>query len=181
MAGLGLGAFSSNLITRLFRYNYLCAFLFIELLIGIYGIFSLDIINLLAIKLNQSSLTDVILQSLLSVLFPTFLMGATLPILVSYLTQYLSDVGKAVGKLYAFNTFGSAIAAFLTVSLILVLGGKKSAILVAVGFNFLTAWLVYLTSGYLSKQKAPLPNKYSAILSQLVVNNSAFLPEESLA
>lgn len=157
MAGLGFGALSSNLIARAFNYNYLRAFLFIELIIGIYGIFSLKIIELLATELNQSSLADIILQSLLCVLVPTFLMGATLPILVSYLTKHLTDIGKAVGRLYAFNTFGSAIAAFLTVGLILVVTGKQNAIFIAAGFNFLTAWLVYIMSKYLHKKHTTTP------------------------
>jgi spermidine synthase len=161
MAGLGIGALISDQIAKLFKYNYLRVFLILELLIGIYGFISLNLIDHIALSFNHYSLYDLVLQTLLSILIPTILMGATLPILVAYLNQYISNVGKTVGRLYAFNTFGSALSACLTILLILVLGGKKSAIILASCCNFFTAWLIYILSKYLHKKT--LPNKKTTI------------------
>jgi predicted membrane-bound spermidine synthase len=156
MAGLGFGALISNKIAKLFNFNYLYIFLGLELLIGLYGVVSLKLIEHIAIIFNHATLTDIIIQTLLSILFPTILMGATLPILVSYLNQYLNNIGKTVGRLYAFNTFGSALSASLTILLILVLGGKKSAVFLAAGCNFFTAFLIYIMSKYLHNKAAPI-------------------------
>jgi spermidine synthase len=74
---------------------------------------------------------------------PTLLMGATLPILVAWLERHLQNIGKSVGLLYAFNTVGSAFAAFFTVQVLFVLGGLHAALLMAVACNFATAWLIF--------------------------------------
>ena len=69
-------------------------------------------------------------------------MGATLPILVSYINRARNNVGNSVGWLYFVNTVGSALAALLTVTLIFPAMGLQGAVWSAALFNFVVAWLV---------------------------------------
>jgi spermidine synthase len=59
-----------------------------------------------------TALIRFLLCSLL-LLFPTTLMGATLPVLSHFLMQHKDELGTEVGKLYGINTFG-AVAGALT-------------------------------------------------------------------
>ncbi len=51
--------------------------------------------------------------SILSLLFPTALMGGTLPILVRTLSRKLDEAGKNVAQLYFLNSFGAVIGSAL--------------------------------------------------------------------
>ena len=59
------------------------------------------------------------------------LMGATLPILVSYLNRYYKHIGESVGTLYFFNTSGSAVAALVTVDVLFVFLGQQATVFIA--------------------------------------------------
>jgi predicted membrane-bound spermidine synthase len=82
------------------------------------------------------------LLSILLLLIPTLLMGATLPLLVSWMVARSGNVGRSVGWLYAINTFGSALASFLTALLLFPQLGLKGSILFAASLNFLVSGLV---------------------------------------
>jgi len=58
------------------------------------------------------TLTRFLLFALL-LIFPTTMMGGTLPILSQYFVRSTEDMGKKLGILYALNTFGAAIGACL--------------------------------------------------------------------
>jgi len=91
--------------------------------------------------------------AVLILLFPTALMGGTLPVLAQrYKNQ--QSVGQSIGLLYAFNTLG-AVAGVLGAGFILLpaLGLKKS-VFIAAGLNGLISLMAYL----LGKRKAaPIP------------------------
>jgi predicted MFS family arabinose efflux permease len=75
---------------------------------------------------------------------PTFAMGATLPVLVSYLFKEKKSVGDTVSNLYYINTMGSAIGSLLTVSLFFYLGTLQSTVYIAASINFTIALLTFI-------------------------------------
>ena len=78
-------------------------------------------------------------------------MGATLPILVTYIYKITNSVGDSVSTLYYANTLGSAIACLVTVGIIFIFLSLSVATYIAASLNFIIAILTYL---YLKKLKA---------------------------
>ena len=64
--------------------------------------------------LIQSGLLILTVAIFLFLILPTFLMGATLPILTSFFNRYIANVGESIGTLYFYNTFGAAMGALTT-------------------------------------------------------------------
>ena len=81
----------------------------------------------------------------LSVLFPpSFFMGGTLPVMSQYLVQHAKTLGRTTSILYAVNTCGAALGAFVAGFYLPPWLGFTRAYLVAVGLTGLvsvTAWL----------------------------------------
>ena len=77
---------------------------------------------------------------------PTFLMGASLPLLVRSAVRRESALGRRVGALYASNTLGAALGALLTGFVLLPRLGLGRAIYVGVGLNLAVALLAVLAS-----------------------------------
>jgi predicted membrane-bound spermidine synthase len=104
-------------------------------------------------------------------------MGATLPILVSYLQRYFLNLGKTVGLLYAVNTFGSALAAFFTVEILFVFTGLQNSIYIAAFCNVLTAGLIFQASHRLKNttEKEPEHGTTSKNLSFQLPFSFAFI------
>lgn len=142
MFGLGIGAL---LGARLERYpqHLLRLFIAFELLIGLFGLASRSIIIWLGSFPQIDSLWSIAFFTYAVFALPTLLMGATLPLLVSYINQRIGHTGKSMGWLYASNTFGAAAAAFLTVTLFFVSWGLHTTVVIAVCLNILTALLAY--------------------------------------
>jgi hypothetical protein len=68
---------------------------------------------------------------------PTILMGASLPLLVSYLVPSTRNVGRTVGLLYFINTAGSAFAALAAVLWLLGTLGETASVRLAAALNLL--------------------------------------------
>ena len=130
MFGLGMGALGGGWLQRRFPQRLLECFVAIELAIGIFGLCSIPLIRA-AGNLAPDSLLALTGVTFALLALPTMLMGATLPLLVTYLHARFANVGKTVGKLYAYNTFGSALAAFLTVNVFFVVFGQQGTLIVA--------------------------------------------------
>jgi spermidine synthase len=85
---------------------------------------------------------------------PTFLMGATLPVLSQFFVRSVSQLGRRVGDLYATNTlgavFGCALAGFYLIPQI----GLSGTVYTAAIGNLLIAALIILTSGAQKKPAA---------------------------
>jgi len=143
MFGLGLGSLAGGYVQKKYPRQLLRLFLALEILIGAFGLGSATLIEQVSGLAGQTSTVTLVLWVYLILAVPTLLMGATLPILVAWLEGQLHNIGKSVGLLYAFNTIGSAIAAFFTVKVLFVLAGLHAALLTAAACNFLTAWLIY--------------------------------------
>lgn len=89
----------------------------------------------------------------LTLLFPTILMGGTIPILVRYLSNHISVIGKNISILYFVNSlgavFGSILAGFYLIQKI----GLTSTVFVGALMDLLVG-LVFLWIVHLSNRKA---------------------------
>lgn len=135
MLGLGLGGMIGGAISRRQPVPTLAWFAVLELSIGFFGTFSLDLFRRLG--LITLDVAPVARGALVAgvLLCPTLLMGATLPLLVSHATRVWRNTGQAVGVLYALNTLGSAVAAVATALVLLGRLGQHRSIWLAVWLN----------------------------------------------
>ncbi len=143
MFGLGVGSVVGGRLSSRYSQHLPIMFVVCELLIGLFGFFSIPLIQYVsALAVNESAHTiAVVVYALLMV--PTLLMGATLPLLVTYLHNHYSHIGQSVGNLYWINTIGSAVACFVTVDFLFRVGGLQSSIWVAASLNVIVGVLVY--------------------------------------
>lgn len=114
MLGLGIGALIGGKIVDSIPERAVMLFAFIEVSIGVFGIFSKPIIMGVNNYFYSESSFLTALISFSIILFPTIFMGSTLPILVSFVARKWTNVGAATGHMYSFNTLGAASGAFIT-------------------------------------------------------------------
>lgn len=110
MAGLGIGAYFGGRIADKFPKHIILYFALTEIGIGIFGFASPTLIEVVKALFLHSSVTTVALSNFILLLFPTFLMGSTLPLLTQYLNQHFDNIGNNIGWLYFTNTLGAAFA-----------------------------------------------------------------------
>ncbi|MCK6535585.1 MAG: fused MFS/spermidine synthase [Polyangiaceae bacterium] len=173
MFGLGTGSLVGGLLSR--RYPERLALLFIvcEASIGLFGLISIPLIQLVASKTLDLSLAGVALAVYGLLCVPTMFMGATLPILVTHLHRQVRHVGRAVGALYFFNTIGSAVACLLTVDLLFVFVGRQAVACVAALLNFAVAAAVAL---YARGRRQPQGDSEASLEGQAALEDGARIP-----
>lgn len=148
MLGLGLGSLAGGRLSRRAPVPLPLLFGLLELLIGVYGVVSLDLFYLVGQHTAGASVWMAGLLTFSMVAFPTCLMGATLPILVAYAVEETGNVGKSVGILYFVNTMGSAVGCFVAATLLFRVLGMSGSVLAAAVINLGAAavivgfWLV---------------------------------------
>ena len=119
MAGLGCGSLAGGyLADRLSRTGGLIAFSVAEAAIALFGFQSKTIFydvlyGRFATVADNPVLTGAIL--FLTLLWPTALMGASLPLLSRALTGRVAAAARTIGWLYALNTLGAACGALIGV------------------------------------------------------------------
>lgn len=143
MFGLGMGSLVGGWVSNRFPNRLPQLFILCELAIGAFGIISLPLIKTVARQTMDLSLFGITISIFGLLALPTFFMGATLPILVTYLYRSYKHVGRSVSKLYFFNTVGSALASLITVDLLFVLFGQEAVVAIAAALNFSVAIMVY--------------------------------------
>jgi spermidine synthase len=96
--------------------------------------------------------------SVLILLFPTVIMGGTLPVLSRLWATKASGegifearVGQSVGLLYSINTFGAVAGSFLAGYLLLCLLGVSNTIYLAAAANALVGIISFILSGFISR------------------------------
>lgn len=132
--GLGVGALLGGWISTYQSINLLRLFGLLESSIGIIGLFSLKILFAIGKQTINLPLSSVSIVVFLLLLLPTIMMGASLPILVAYLTKRLSNISQSVSSLYSANTFGAAFACFC-VAIFMQYLGQASTVTIAAIFN----------------------------------------------
>jgi predicted membrane-bound spermidine synthase len=144
MLGLGLGALGGGRIVDKYPNKALQLFCFSEFGIGLFGIISYPLILFVGDIFISYNLIVVAIVNFLLVLVPALLMGATLPILITYIAQFWKNIGQTTGHLYAINTFGAAAGAFLTGFILFIHFGINGVTILAAFGNFVVATLAYL-------------------------------------
>lgn len=147
MAGLGIGAFFGGRIADKFPQNIIVIFCFIEFGIGCFGLFSHTAIKNLQEILIHANLMVTALGSFIILLFPTFLMGTTLPLLTSFFNQHIQNIGDSIGQLYFYNTLGAAFGALATGFILFNHFTLSHTIYIAAMLNLGISFLVFIAYG----------------------------------
>jgi spermidine synthase len=140
MGGLGAGALAGGRVAdRIGPRGSLWAFVAAELLVGGFGLISKPLYyDLLYVRFPYLSATPAIAAVVLfgSLLWPTFLMGLSLPLLARALTRDLDAIGGVVGSLYGWNTLGAASGAFVATWLLLPRFGLEGSLWIGAAVTF---------------------------------------------
>jgi spermidine synthase len=135
MLGLGLGGLAGGWLCRLQRLSPLVIFGAVEIAVGLFGLGSLSLFDRIAATTVEAPLAARVLAIFLTLLVPTALMGATLPLLVRHLSRKHRSVAGSVGALYAANTLGAALACFSAAFFSMHWLGKSGSVRVAAALN----------------------------------------------
>ncbi|MGA8883147.1 MAG: fused MFS/spermidine synthase [Acinetobacter sp.] len=147
MAGLGVGAYFGGRIADKFGPHLLIVFCLVELGIGCFGLVSASLINFTQHVFINSSLFTLSVITFLLLIFPTFLMGATLPVLTSFFNRYIANVGESIGTLYFYNTLGAAAGALTTGFILFNYLTLSQTIYFAASLNIFIAIVIFATYG----------------------------------
>ena len=153
MAGLGVGAYFGGRIADKFSSYLLKIFCLIEIGIGSFGFISADLIYLMQEHFIHDNLFVLTFVTFVLLIFPTFLMGTTLPILTSFFNRYISNVGESIGTLYFYNTLGAAIGALTTGFIIFNYLTLSQSIYLAASLNIMISVVVFILYGNKKHEK----------------------------
>lgn len=141
--GLSLGSFISGRYSERIK-NALFVYGLVEVSLGVVAsllLFPLLNLHKLMVLLPLTGsfswvgiLTKFLIVAVLLVL-PTAMMGATLPLLVRALSEFYGSIGKSVSRIYAINTMGAVLGAFLTGYVLVPSLGVLASNLLAAGLN----------------------------------------------
>jgi predicted membrane-bound spermidine synthase len=135
MFGLGAGGLLGGYIADLFPKKLLGCYILTEMAVALFGICSPAVIAWVGNSLLGSSEWIIAAGSFVVLVIPTFLMGATFPILVTLLNHSELHIGRSVGSLYFANTLGAAAGAYMAGFVLLYSMGLKGEIQCAVLLN----------------------------------------------
>jgi predicted membrane-bound spermidine synthase/tetratricopeptide (TPR) repeat protein len=161
MAGLAIGSYLFGQIADRGKNDFLL-YGILEAGVGIYG-FAVPWLFILAQKvygpifgLNESYpfLFNLVLFFLSFVLlvFPTLLMGATLPVLSRFFVRNFAQFGRRVGNLYATNTLGAVIGCAAGGFLLIPTLGMRSTVYVAAIVNLIVAAVIVIVDRLRDKE-----------------------------
>src|SRR5688572_13800011 len=143
MAGLGCGSLAGGHIAdRLTRRRCLFLFIVAELAVGGFGAVSRYLYyDWMYFSLGTLSIPQVAMAGLvfLSLIWPTFWMGVSLPVLGRAVSRSLEGAPRHVGLLYGLNTLGAAAGAFATTWLLFPALGLAGSLQFAAALNVLAA------------------------------------------
>jgi len=137
MLGLGLGSLAGGALSKRRGFPLLLAFGVMEACIGLFGFVSLSIFRGIGDATLGASTFQTGALAFAMVVLPTMLMGATLPILTTYLVRGSRNVGSSLGILYFVNTLGAAAACFLAAVIIMRTLGMQGTVNLAAALNVL--------------------------------------------
>jgi spermidine synthase len=144
MLGLGVGGLLGGWLSSRFPRKALILFGFSELGVAVFGLCSLRIFHWAATFTAGANLLSVVIFSVLLLVVPTVLMGATLPLLVEHFVSRSGRVGISVSRLYFANTLGSAIACYFCATYLLRNFGESGSVSAAACLNTLVGAFTYL-------------------------------------
>jgi len=144
MLGLGLGSLAGGALSQRFPDKGIMIFGICELGVALFGLTSLRIFQWAATYTAGASLGYTVLFSLLLLIVPTMLMGATLPLLVEQLVHSSRSVGHSVATLYFVNTLGSAVACWFCAQSLMRDFGQSGSVSLAACINLAVGATAYL-------------------------------------
>ncbi len=142
MLGLGLGGLCSGRIARRLR-NPIRTYGWIEVGIGVYALLVPFLLQVFPV-LNRELLSGLSFWpaalvrfaiSLVVLLIPTMLMGATLPLVVQALSERKSRAGNRIGLLYGINTVGAVVGIAVATFVLLPTVGVRLTGVVGAGLD----------------------------------------------
>lgn len=159
MAGLGLGSLAGgHLADRLSLKQRVVAFALSEAAIAAFALGSVALVyDVLYVRLAPVGLSPLLvgLVLFLVLLWPTFFMGLSLPLLSRALTESAAASARRIGSLYGWNTLGAAVGALVTVFVVVRMFGFVAAIRLGVALNLACALMALLALRWLPAAKAP--------------------------
>jgi spermidine synthase len=167
MGGLGLGSYLfGRIVDR--QKHVLRLYGILEAAIGLYVLATPLLFSwaeFLYVKLNRDlhlsffsfSLVQFVLIFLI-LLVPTTLMGATLPVLSRFFVREIRSLGNRVGLLYALNTFGAVLGAYLTGFHLIPTVGVRATLQMGATLNLGIGALIFAFEKHLAKLGLPLPS-----------------------
>jgi predicted membrane-bound spermidine synthase/Tfp pilus assembly protein PilF len=161
MAGLAIGSYVFGKIADRGKNDFLL-YGFLEAGVGVYG-FAVPWLFAMAQKvygpifgLNETHpfMFNLVLFALSFVLlvFPTLLMGATLPVLSRFFVRSFAQFGRRVGDLYATNTLGAVIGCAAAGFVFIPLLGMRATVHVAATVNIVIALLILIVDRLRAKE-----------------------------
>jgi spermidine synthase len=185
MLGLGLGSLLGGWVSARLPKRAIVLFGASELGVAIFGLASLRVFHWAATFSAGANLSATVVFGLLLLLFPTMLMGATLPLLVQHFVHSSGRVGFSVSILYFVNTFGSAVACYLCATFLLRDFGQSGSVTLAASMNALIGLTAILLDRYQLKRAAEEPthtnlqpkreSRLSLGLAMLIAGFSGFI------
>jgi predicted membrane-bound spermidine synthase len=146
MTGLGLGSLAGGHVAdRLSPLRSMLLFIAAEIGIAAFGLASRGIFyDWMYLRLGRAALEPFVRATLVfaALLWPTFWMGVSLPVLGRAIAPRLGDAARRVGILYGLNTLGAAAGAFATTWLLFPRIGFDGSLIWAVGLNVSAALAV---------------------------------------
>lgn len=142
MICLGIGSELAKFLVARSQTGAIRLYAIIELLVAIYGIFSIPLLRAVNAKaglLTGDSLTADLLVNLGLLSLPIIGMGLTTPLIVHVARERLSNVGRTVGILYGWNIAGAAIGSLVTGLVLIELFGLSGTTYFAAAANILAA------------------------------------------
>jgi MFS family permease len=161
MLGLGTGAVIGGWLADKFDRKRILIFSLIEMTIGIFGLFSLYIMDHVGALFVAASLANLTIITFLLFIVPTSAMGATLPVLVTELVGNTHNVGLSTGALYCVNTLGAAAGALAT-GILLSWYGLDGLVTIGAMMNcwaisLIAGWLEGIGASRIQNARAPAP------------------------
>ena len=158
MGGLGVGTLvGGHIADRVSRRASLMLVAAAEIAVGVFGFYSTSLYHdvlyerLGALDLGRETIAAILFASLL---WPTFFMGASLPLLGRALASRIDRAASAVGALYGINTLGAAAGALVSTWVLLPAYGFEGSLRVGAALNIACA-LVVLGAVWLMREGEP--------------------------
>ena len=165
MGGLALGSFVGGKVADRVR-NPLRFYGILEIIVAIFAVSVPYLLSLfdpiyraVYATNNASFLQLSLLRFVLSfivLLIPTTCMGATLPVLSRFLVRRSGTMGARIGGLYAINTFGAVVGAFLAGFIFIARFGVNGTVWLAAVVSALVgvgAWVLSIRTGETKEEK----------------------------
>ena len=165
LAGIALGSMALSLFSKRIK-HFGRAFAWIEILIGISALIALPLLHKLhplsasimqqwQINSWAGILSVKFIIAFLVMLFPTFLMGMSMPVVISWFTKNRQGLGTNIGRIYSINTVGSIFGSLFAGFIFIPLFGIQTALTLMVWANILLGVAIFYVDSKDHKKNLP--------------------------